>query len=254
MADDTHEAQDGFFAPPEDGFAASVKLPTLLLPDGMILITEAIRSFCGKAEGRATDEIPVPKMAEIAEPVRKDLINGRVRVTCLAHDGSRLDVEPTAFIDWGTWYAAFCDPNSLQPRPGAHIKAGYLIVDRSQFLRVTSAHETGGTLDVPRDGYVPPIIAYMLELVRRFGIVPEYKFNRKAMADEIFALAAKEMPHLGISVTDASYLSSFIGNPEHSSGGRTSERKGKRKPEPRGPHKGITYPIGEHRVEGIDVE
>ena len=253
MADDDFELDDSFFTSLGEG-ALSVKVPTPLLPDGKILITEAIRSLCEEVEGRPADEIAFPRIGEIAAPVRKDLINGRIHVTCLAHDGSRLDVEPTAFIDWGTWYAAFCDANSLQPRPGANIKAGYLIVDRLEFLRVTTAHGTGGTSGVPQDGYVPPIIAYMLELVRRFGIVPEYKFNRVAMADEIFALAKKEAPHLGISTTDARYLSSFIGNPEHSSGGRTAERDGKRKPKPRGRYDGIAYPIGEDRVASTDKD
>lgn len=262
---DNDEVPDSEFAPHPSQFTQANHFPTdLLLPDGRVQFSDAVRGLTGKVLGKPPAEVKPWEILEITDPVRKDLVNGDIKLECLGLDGTRQFVEPTVFKEWAVWSAACWDPTTVSQWSRGGIPPGYVIVEEDALNRFLPDADSRHGAEGSRPPYVPPLLAYALELAERFDLSPNYKFDKKAMQRAIRQLLGEE-PALPVA-TKVPQIATFLGSPAYERGGggrgRVAEvnevvasydRAGinvDRPLDPAASHNGVEYPRPRRRRRG----
>lgn len=203
-----------------------------------LALHKALRLFHGEGPTPSEDtDIDWLRVRDLARnPVREALAQEQIPAFVFEETGRQHPIPPWLWDGSGLWAHAYDSCLVKVPIEG-RIVPGYLVVDRAAFQRLL--------MPAPSDpapseqGYIPPYVAYLLEIAERFDLTPDYRFTREHMGDWIFANAPSG---LKVSASKAKALARVLGHPDFESGGQPGNIEGKRSPDPCAPYLGVEYP------------
>lgn len=176
-------------------------------------------------------------------PVRWALVDGTLKSWALTEQGEQFEILPEHWAGMFLWPGAYS--SSLENVSiGNRIVAGYLVVDAEAFASLLRADDVAATIkQTPTPfSYMPPYLAYMLDLVERYDISSDYKFNKNTMVRLIVDDKEGRSKDLDVSLNKAKMIATFLGNPEFEVGGNSPMNSSSRDPDPRKPFNGVSYP------------
>lgn len=212
----------------------------MYLPPAQITLFNALTAYCTRQAGRPWDELEEDELQRVALSVRDALASGRLIASCVGPNGFARKVDSEFFIGLRMWEAAF-DPATVSIELDDGPWTGRLVVNREEF---EAAVDQPVVADLSHNmaGYVPPYVAFMLDLVERFELVKGYKFQRESIARWLLENPSEVPLGLSMSGPIAEKIVTFISDPAFHKGGNNKFDPKKRSSNPFVSFEGQNFP------------
>lgn len=200
-----------------EGFSGRLSIPRPpRLPSGQVRLHDAIKRFCASHEGKSADKIDFSRFQAIVQPVRTALLDERLKVTCLTHEGVRLPVSGDAFVDDETWWAVCYGPDSVPIRPKIGIDRGHLVVLQDDFdNQLAEKFPITQPFTCAQDEYIPPYIEFMMSCARKLDLTADYNFSKPFMVRTLEKISKeKRWEALKISPSALEEMARMLGHPQ----------------------------------------
>ncbi len=208
-------------------------------PSDRLELHKALRLLHGDPDEPSVDtDIDWSRVRDLTHhPLREALARGDVQAFVMEETGQQHSIPRWLWDGAGLWGHAY-DSHLVKVPFGAGPVSGYLLVDTQGFDRLLGRSAKTVT---PEDlAYMPPYVAYLLEVADRFDLTADYRFDHDLMAKWI---EANPPPGVKISGTKSGYLATILTHPDFEGGGQPGHAvAGKRSPNPCATFKGISYP------------
>lgn len=212
---------------------------------------KALRLFHGDGPERSADtDIDWPRVRDLARsPIREALAQERVPAYVFEETGRQHLIPAWLWDGSELWAQAYESGLVKVPLEGRAVP-GYLVVDADAFAALVEIGDPpAATQAAPsRPAYMPPYLAYMLELLERFDLTPDYKYNKEIMKHVIENDDVVREYGINMSGSKAGMMATFLGNPKFEDGGNTAATPKDRDPDPRKPFNGVSYPKARRRA------
>lgn len=207
-------------------------------PTDRLELHKALRLLHGDGPERSADtDIDWPRVRDLARsPVRESMAQGRISAFVFEESGRQHPIPAWLWNGSDLWARAY-DRCLVKVSLEERTVSGYLLVDKAAFERLLTPTPLIPELDA--QGYIPPYVAYLLDVAERFDLTPGYRFMRELMADWILA---NPPPGTTMTRAEASSLARFLEHPDFEGGRQPGDLTGKRSPDPCAPYRGEDYP------------